>query len=281
MTTRYKQFTSIGFFIGLSILLLNDLYLKGHFNNLWTGKLSDFAGLFIFPIFWTILFPRHKVKIYLITTLFFIYWKSPYSQNFINIINILFPFKISRIIDYSDYLALTILPLSYYYNNLTKKYYLTVHPIIILIISSFSFLATSYRTHIDYKKDYAFNYPIDSLEYRIYNLKYIQNTHKQEQKDSIIEPTGKFDYFNEKSHMQVEKFFKDTIDLFIFEDFCFEGYSAEILISGDKKISNLKLLGFDHVCPKNEISCNDWKNDKKILSESFEKKIIMQLKKFE
>ena len=43
--------TSPGFVVGLSLLLLNDLFLKARFHNPLTGKLSDFAGLFVFPLF--------------------------------------------------------------------------------------------------------------------------------------------------------------------------------------------------------------------------------------
>lgn len=32
-------------------MALNDHFLKYHFNSWWTGKLSDFAGLFFFPLF--------------------------------------------------------------------------------------------------------------------------------------------------------------------------------------------------------------------------------------
>ena len=39
------------FLVGLGILLLNDFYLKYAFSNAFTGKLSDVAGLFIFPFF--------------------------------------------------------------------------------------------------------------------------------------------------------------------------------------------------------------------------------------
>lgn len=35
----------------VGILILNDHYLKGHFPSWWTGKLSDFAGLFFTPLF--------------------------------------------------------------------------------------------------------------------------------------------------------------------------------------------------------------------------------------
>jgi len=42
---------SSGFLAGLSVLLVNDFVLKQIFHNWLTGKLSDLAGLFIFPMF--------------------------------------------------------------------------------------------------------------------------------------------------------------------------------------------------------------------------------------
>jgi hypothetical protein len=35
----------------VALLALNDHLLKGHFAGFWTGKLSDFAGLYFFPFF--------------------------------------------------------------------------------------------------------------------------------------------------------------------------------------------------------------------------------------
>lgn len=62
--------TSTYFLIGLSALLINDFLLKDMLGNLLTGKMSDFAGLFIFPLFWSAFFPRHKVKIFWLTGFF-------------------------------------------------------------------------------------------------------------------------------------------------------------------------------------------------------------------
>ena len=51
MTDRSFQILgSPGFLIGLSLLLTNDFVLKEQFHNGFTGKLSDFAGLFVFSI---------------------------------------------------------------------------------------------------------------------------------------------------------------------------------------------------------------------------------------
>lgn len=50
----------------VGLLILNDHYLKVHFHNAMTGKLSDFSGLFFFPLFlcalWTILGGRFSTK---------------------------------------------------------------------------------------------------------------------------------------------------------------------------------------------------------------------------
>lgn len=52
-----KSFKPIHFFIHpwplLAVVLtaVNDHYLKSHFSGVVTGKLSDFAGLFYFPLF--------------------------------------------------------------------------------------------------------------------------------------------------------------------------------------------------------------------------------------
>jgi hypothetical protein len=33
------------------LMVLNDHYFKAHFSSWWTGKLSDFMGVFFFPLF--------------------------------------------------------------------------------------------------------------------------------------------------------------------------------------------------------------------------------------
>ena len=132
-----------GFLIGLAILLFNDFILKAEFGNLLTGKLSDFAGLFIFPIFWVALFPKHKTTIYCTVAIFFIFWKSPYSQPVIDSWNAITGLNYSRVVDYTDLLALLMLPLSYQYISKTPTFKLQLHPIFPLLLAAFAFLATS------------------------------------------------------------------------------------------------------------------------------------------
>lgn len=105
--------TSPGFLIGLGLLLLNDFLLKATFHNWFTGKLSDFAGLFVFPLFFTAFFPTQKKWIYVVTAIGFVFWKSEFSQGFIELWNRQPYYHIDRVVDYSDLMALLVLPLSF------------------------------------------------------------------------------------------------------------------------------------------------------------------------
>ncbi len=51
MYERLKYLVSPLFIFVLFLLIINDFFLKAAFHNTFTGKLSDFSGLFIFPIF--------------------------------------------------------------------------------------------------------------------------------------------------------------------------------------------------------------------------------------
>lgn len=104
--------TSPLFLAGLALLLANDLLLKSLFHNALTGKLSDFAGLFVFPFFWAALAPRRRRAVYAVTALGFVFWKSPLSQPLIDAWNALGLMRIERAADATDLLALSVLPLS-------------------------------------------------------------------------------------------------------------------------------------------------------------------------
>src|SRR5688572_12522313 len=94
------------FIISLIVLLLNDFYWKHEYGNWLTGKLSDFAGLIVFPIFLGEVFKRiSKIFIIIFTVLFFAWWKSPLSQPLINIFSS-FDVQLHRTIDYTDLLAM-------------------------------------------------------------------------------------------------------------------------------------------------------------------------------
>lgn len=141
MNQRLRPLTNSYFILSLVILLTNDFLLKYEFHNWVTGKLSDFAGLFVFTFFWTTVFPRQKRTVYILTGMMFVYWKSPYSQPLIDVFseNI---FPIDRTIDMSDLIALMVLPIAYSIDQVGQlKFKFASVPIALLTI--FSFCATS------------------------------------------------------------------------------------------------------------------------------------------
>ena len=99
---KLSIFVSPGFLCGLFLLLLNDLILKATLHNWITGKLSGFAGLFVFPLFWSALFPRFRLFVYFLTGITFFFWKSIYSQPLIDAWNGLAVLPLARTVDATD-----------------------------------------------------------------------------------------------------------------------------------------------------------------------------------
>ncbi|HET6978998.1 MAG TPA: hypothetical protein VFI24_21880 [Pyrinomonadaceae bacterium] len=159
MTDRHSHHLlgSSGFLIGLLLLLVNDFVFKEQFHNVFTGKLSDFAGLFVFPLFWTVFFPRKKLFIFVGTALLFVFWKSVYSQFLIEEWNSLPFFGVQRTVDYSDLSALLILPLSYWYSKTSFGVHVP-HRLIYLIavVSMFAFTATQFSHKESFNNQYQF-----------------------------------------------------------------------------------------------------------------------------
>ena len=167
---KLEKLTSPGFLLALILLLAHDFIFKSVFHNFITGKLSDFAGLFVFPIFWLALFPNRKKAIYFLTAFLFIFWKSAHSQPLIDAWNSLSLLNISRVIDYTDLFALLILPISYYYDQfaiLIRANRLVYS--LLISISLFAFIATSYARpeHFYGDKSYYFEFSTKELEKKI------------------------------------------------------------------------------------------------------------------
>lgn len=110
------------FILGILILFINDQFLKFYYSNFITGKLSDICGIIIFPLFLTYIFPKLKENSIYITFLIFSFWKSEYSQSFINLYNEFSPIQTSRIIDYSDLFVLILLPIPFYFIKNIEKF---------------------------------------------------------------------------------------------------------------------------------------------------------------
>lgn len=140
---KYSLLISPVFILGLVCLFLNDHLLKYHYPNWLTGKLSDFLGLLLFGLFWTVIVPKRQNVVLLVIGLGFVYWKLPISDRLIDFINYHLPIEIGRIVDYSDLVSLAVLPLvkfiyaSYNYSHTKLK---LIHLIPAMIV----FSATSY-----------------------------------------------------------------------------------------------------------------------------------------
>lgn len=106
--------TSPSFTVAVALLLLNDWVLKAAVANGLTGKLSDFAGLFAFTLFWTAIFPRHRDAVFMLTAAGFAVWKSPLSDAPLAAWNALGLWPLARVIDYTDWAAVAVLGPSYW-----------------------------------------------------------------------------------------------------------------------------------------------------------------------
>ncbi|MDY7394551.1 hypothetical protein UMM65_04815 [Aureibaculum sp. 2210JD6-5] len=119
--------------------------MKYEYHNYLTGKLSDFAGLFAFPYFFSCFLPKKIKSIYILTGILFVFWKSEFSQPLFDVAHAN-GIGINRVVDYSDLFALFILPFSYQYwkseFKSVKKMNRIFKPIIIAICC-FAFIATS------------------------------------------------------------------------------------------------------------------------------------------
>lgn len=126
------------FLVCLFLLIANDHWWKYEYANVLTGKISDFAGVFVMAVCLVACCRVSKNFAIIFTALFFCWWKSPLSEWLIT------TFGLTRVVDYSDLSALSILPAIYWikpahYNKLVQKFALPV----IAIISWTAMVATS------------------------------------------------------------------------------------------------------------------------------------------
>jgi TPR repeat len=126
-------------------LILNDHVLKQAFPGLVTGKLSDFFGLFALAVFLSVMMRHWIVGVHLTIAIAFVLWKSPLSDIVIETWNATMPFRIARVVDYWDLVALSVLPFSMLY--LRREWATAAHgaaPTVgVALISVFAFTATS------------------------------------------------------------------------------------------------------------------------------------------
>lgn len=136
------------FLISLSILLLNDLYLKAACHNWITGKLSDFSGLFMVTMLFYALLPRYRWLIGLIIASLFAVWKSPLSDPAIKFLQSQGIPYFGRVVDYSDVTAILMIPLAMAVTDNVKEAKITssirrAFTIPIVLLCLFAIMGTS------------------------------------------------------------------------------------------------------------------------------------------
>jgi len=147
-------YTTWPLIVALLLLLTNDFYFKEMYSNWFTGKLSDFSGIFLISILLFSYFPK-RIKLTLASiTMLFIFWKSPYSQSIIEIFNVFDFIHFARVVDYSDVIAFSVMPLSLYISRHISEYQINSSliptfkiPIVILVV--FAITATTAYTPIE------------------------------------------------------------------------------------------------------------------------------------
>lgn len=156
MNNRLKNLLSPLFIFFLFLLIINDFFLKPAFHNWFTGKLSDFCGLFIFPIFWSAIFPKQKIWVFISTAILFTFWKSEYASVIIQLIKPYF--SIGRTVDLSDLMALPMILFAWMYQKNDSRQSLgksigtalmsRLGAYFIGLVAIFSFCATTQQKYI-------------------------------------------------------------------------------------------------------------------------------------
>ena len=135
--------TRPAFVCALALLLANDLLLKSAYPGWLTGKLSDFAGLFVLPYFLAWLWPARRGALHVGVALAFVAWKLPLSRPFVDLWNAAPWFDIARVEDLTDLLALPSVWLSWRTTILASRRLVHLPSLAIATVALVAFTATS------------------------------------------------------------------------------------------------------------------------------------------
>ena len=135
------------FVVSIILLFINDHFLKLYFHNWFTGKFSDFLGMIIFPLFLAYIFPKLRTFSVFVSFVLFIFWKSPFSEGFIDFYNQISPIAVARVVDYTDFIAFVFLVIPFLlikYDALLQPLKIRkISPALVLVPSVFVMKATS------------------------------------------------------------------------------------------------------------------------------------------
>ncbi|MFN0277034.1 MAG: hypothetical protein ACKVRN_00380 [Pyrinomonadaceae bacterium] len=233
--------------------------------------MSDFAGLFIFPLFICSILAQCRKIVFPGVIAGFIVWKSPYVQPLIDTWNNLGVIRIGRTVDVTDLLALVSVLLAYLYlqqQTAYEKYRFNAFAKVgVIILSVFAFTATSFEEdrHVWAGNDYEIQMSRAVLEDRLRRLDTIREVNIEKMTDVWpkdqypkldMSPTGYYLRFKIRTAYCESK----EIDFFC----SFEDKGASVYIDNSQS--------FRYWC-RDKPTENDTSN----LSVIFEDKVISQL----
>lgn len=192
------------------VLFINDHFFKFQYTSWFTGKLSDAVGIILLPMLVTFAFPKLKENSVFASGLFFIFWKSPFSESFIRMYNAISPIDIHRVIDYSDLIVLLLLPIPYFLiknDHIFENFVIRkIHAAVVLFPTVFVLMSTSQSNGYTYSPETGkltfrdFNFEMKKTESDL--LMKLEEQHIKVVKDTLqilhslryeISAMGKFD----------------------------------------------------------------------------------------
>jgi hypothetical protein len=272
------------FLLQLSLLLLNDFTWKYEYHNWFTGKLSDFTGLFVFPVFFSAFFPGRKKLIFILTAALFVWWKSPYSNPLISFFNEHMGLPVYRVTDYTDCIALVVLPFAYSIRevNYSPSVMQNFAVCCVGVISVIAFSATSMPRYLTEKDETGIR--VDKTirtkkrEYEI--IKTLKTAGFSLTKDSVhYEPVWHYNYFLKVKDSSGEKMI--PLDSFQSKLYRKTDYGShytipQIEISGDT-VKELRFVIYEYGFGKTDFDLHSFRH--KTFSDSSSNELRRELQK--
>ena len=268
------------FIISLLLLAINDHYLKYEYPGWFTGKLSDFVGIYALGYLLYRLFPDKIRLISVSLILGFIWWKSPLSSTIISYINAI-NLPINRVVDYTDLLGLIALIPAYRYSKFVttefrysfiEKSALFLAPIIFCSTSAIRPALTGYTPFIE---TYEFEMSKAELVAELNKLQLDDLSARTDYNAKAYTFNAANQTFYFQTNIPTATLFdptkiqdSDTLSIYYM--------NARVFIKGDDQRSSLVLLDLETSLRK---PIKDQIKFREKLIENFEKKVVKKIRK--
>ena len=253
--------------MSVAVLVLNDHVLKSLWPGVVSGKISDFAGLFAFPLFFSAFMPGRRAAIYWSTGAAFVLWKTAAVDPLLHMWNSLPLYELGRTKDATDLVALVILPPSYSYSlRATAIARGALARAAVCLATLIAFAATSFRTTFDYQSVYFTPISRQTLVDTFYDLEregydvFVARTPAEF--GSMLGKPSRYEEFVDSGHWFVELWVPDPI--------CFDHVDALMSLVEDPDGTRIRLLEMVHRCPEGD-------GDREALLRVFNEKLARKL----